>query len=240
MNPVRPRRSLQGTVQVAGVHDLAEAELLLAEGVDFLALPLRLPDGREDLPESEAKRIFQAIAGRAQRVLVTYLTDALALTGFADEMGCDWLQLHGEVSKETVAAVRAARPELGLVVSLVVASEDPAPVLVRARNLAPYVDAFLTDTLDPETGRRGATGRTHPWSVDRALVDARLAPVILAGGLDPANVATAVTTVAPAAVDVHTGVEGPDGRKDPERVRRFVARAREALEAVHRRHGGDA
>jgi phosphoribosylanthranilate isomerase len=240
MKPARPRRSLDGIVQVAGVHDLAEAELLLAEGVDFVALPLRLPDGREDLPESEAKRIFQAIAGRAQRVLVTYLTDALALTGFADEMGCDWLQLHGEVSKETVAAVRAARPELGLVVSLAVASDDPNPVLVRARNLAPYVDAFLTDTLDPDTGRRGATGRTHPWSVDRALVDARLAPVILAGGLRPENVATAVTTVAPAAVDVHTGVEGPDGRKDPERLRRFLARAREALAAVQERGGSGA
>ncbi|MEE4381802.1 MAG: phosphoribosylanthranilate isomerase [Pseudomonadales bacterium] len=239
MNADRPRRPLGGTIQVAGVHDLAEAELLLAEGVDFLALPLRLPDGREDLSEAAARRLFAALEGRVQRVLVTYLTDALALTRFADDLGCDWLQLHGEVSKETVAAVRRARPELGLVVALPIAGEDPAPVLARARSLAPSVDAFLTDTLDAETGRRGATGRTHAWSVDRALVDAKLAPVILAGGLDPANVATAVTTVAPAAVDVHTGVEGPDGRKDPERVRRFVARAREALEAVHRHAGGE-
>jgi phosphoribosylanthranilate isomerase len=50
--------------------------------------------------------------------------------------------------------------------------------------------------------------------------------VILAGGLTADNVRAAIAAVRPAGVDAHTGVEGPDGRKDPALVRRFVAEAR--------------
>jgi phosphoribosylanthranilate isomerase len=85
------------------------------------------------------------------------------------------------------------------------------------------VDAFITDTYDPTTGRSGATGKTHAWGVSRRLVELSPKPVILAGGLTPENVRAAVLAVRPAGVDVHTGVEGPDGRKAPRLVEHFVA-----------------
>jgi len=56
-------------------------------------------------------------------------------------------------------------------------------------------------------------------------VERSLKPVILAGGLTPENVREAIVTVRPAGVDAHTGVEGPDRRKDPVKVRRFVEEA---------------
>lgn len=53
-------------------------------------------------------------------------------------------------------------------------------------------------------------------------------PVLLAGGLNPENVATAIRQVCPWGVDVHTGVEHADGRRDFARIRQFVARAKAA------------
>ena len=87
----------------------------------------------------------------------------------------------------------------------------------------------LTDTYAPETGAAGATGRTHDWAVSRRLVELSPRPVILAGGLTPANVRQAIAAVRAAAVDVHTGVEDASGRKDRAKVREFVAEARAAF-----------
>jgi len=95
-----------------------------------------------------------------------------------------------------------------------------------AQAYSPVCDAFITDTFDPSTGASGATGRVHDWRVSAELVRSCLRPVILAGGLNPANVREAILSVCPAAVDVHTGVETSDGSKDPELVRAFVRAAR--------------
>jgi phosphoribosylanthranilate isomerase len=218
-------------VQVAGIHDLAEAELLVAAGVDFLGFPLRLPDGREDLEEAEAARVCAALAGRADRVLITYQDDAAGILALAERLSCEWVQLHGEVTPALAAALRARRPQLGLIVALVIRDGDRDAVLDRARAFAPEVDAFITDTFDARTGRRGATGLVHDWQVSRAVVELALRPVILAGGLHAGNVVEAIRQVRPAAVDVHTGVEGADGRKDLGAVTAFVAAAKGAFAA---------
>jgi phosphoribosylanthranilate isomerase len=84
--------------------------------------------------------------------------------------------------------------------------------------------AVLLDAQVP--GEYGGTGRTAPWHL---LADFRPpVPVILAGGLTPDNVAAAVRLVKPYAVDVASGVEKSPGQKDPEKIRRFIANAREA------------
>jgi phosphoribosylanthranilate isomerase len=90
-----------------------------------------------------------------------------------------------------------------------VAGWQPAAVLV---------DAFVE-------GQHGGTGRTAPWDL---LADFRPGvPLILAGGLTPENVAEAVTLVRPWGVDVASGVESAPGRKDPERVVRFLRAVRD-------------
>jgi phosphoribosylanthranilate isomerase len=85
--------------------------------------------------------------------------------------------------------------------------------------------AVLLDAHAP--GQHGGTGQTIPWKL---LADFRPeVPVILAGGLTPENVAEAIRIVRPYAVDVASGVEGAPGKKDPEKMRRFIAQAREAF-----------
>ena len=94
---------------------------------------------------------------------------------------------------------------------------------------APLVDAFITHTLATTPGPSGATGKTHDWAISRRLVQASPKPVILAGGLNPGNVGAATRAVRPAGVDVHTGIEGENGRKRRDLTLRFVAEARAAF-----------
>ena len=105
----------------------------------------------------------------------------------------------------------------------------------QRREFGPHVDAFITDTWDPQTGARGATGKTHDWDVSRRIVETAARPVILAGGLTPENVGHAILQVGPAGVDAHTGVEKPDGMKDPALVRAFVEEARRAFAVLKRK-----
>jgi phosphoribosylanthranilate isomerase len=93
------------------------------------------------------------------------------------------------------------------------------------------LDGVLLDA--PASGAYGGTGRKADWS---AIVDFRRwlgdTPLILAGGLTPDNVAEAIRIVRPAAVDVASGVESAPGKKDPAKVRDFVANALGAFDAL--------
>ena len=117
--------------------------------------------------------------------------------------------------------------------SLLVIGKTAAKALENMiRELSPFIDAFITDTFDPETGASGATGRTHDWRVSRRLVELSDRPVILAGGLTPENVRKAILEVQPAGVDSHTGVEESSGRKSREKVHKFVSEAHEGFALI--------
>ena len=90
----------------------------------------------------------------------------------------------------------------------------PAAILVDA-----YVD-----------GQHGGTGQKAPWDL---LVNFKPGvPLILAGGLTPQNVGEAIRLVKPDGVDVASGVESSPGKKDPQKVRQFIASAREAAARI--------
>jgi phosphoribosylanthranilate isomerase len=92
----------------------------------------------------------------------------------------------------------------------------------RLRGALP--SAVLVDASVP--GQYGGTGRQAPWHLLATFRPG--VPLILAGGLTPDNVAEAVRLVRPYAVDVASGVESAPGHKDPDKVRRFIDKAREA------------
>jgi phosphoribosylanthranilate isomerase len=83
------------------------------------------------------------------------------------------------------------------------------------------VDAFLLDSININTGQVGGTGQTHDWTISREIARRVRRPVILAGGLNPENVAEAIRLVAPFGVDVNSGTKGADGFKDAEKMRAF-------------------
>jgi len=92
---------------------------------------------------------------------------------------------------------------------------------LTAMDLQPYeevVSGFLLDTYDKK--QAGGTGKTFDWSLIHKLQPGK--PVILAGGLGPANAARAIAAVRPFAVDVNSAIETKPGRKDPVLISRLV------------------
>lgn len=132
----------------------------------------------------------------------------------AETAGLTLVQLHGRESPEICGS---AWPRVWKAFSL---TRGPAGLL------APYpVEAFVVDSGTDVMP--GGTGRTADWGAAAEFVRESPRPVVLAGGLTPENVATAVDRVRPWGVDVSSGVESAPGRKDEARMREFVNRCRE-------------
>lgn len=223
---------MQGLIQVAGVIDQTEADLIIEEGADWLGFALRLPAKNEDLSEADAAAIIKAIQPEHKGVIITYLTDADEIKAFCAEMGVGALQLHGDVPPAELRKLRTIAPDLFVLKSLVVKA-DNMPELTRiVDGASDWVDMFITDSFNPATGAKGATGLVHDWDVSAELVRVSPRPLMLAGGLTPDNVAAAIEKVRPAAVDAHTGLENPTRRKDRNKVRTFVQEARGAFARI--------
>jgi len=128
--------------------------------------------------------------------------------------GLDVVQLHGDEPPENCRI-----PGRRVVKAIRVRNRESLSVMERYD-----VAAILLDAWDPD--RFGGTGRPCDWLLASDV--ARTRRVILAGGLNPENVAEAVRIVSPYAVDVSSGVEAEPGRKDPRQVAAFIRAAKGA------------
>ena len=222
-----------GLIQVAGIIDSAEARMLVESGVTHLGFPLRLTVHKEDISGKEAGRIIRSLKPPCFGVLITYLKRAEDILSFCHQLGVRKVQIHADVSPDELANLRKLDSKLYIIKSLIVKDNNLSELEAQLSDYCPHADAFITDTYDPETGACGATGKTHNWDISRRLVSISPKPVILAGGLRPDNVRAAIQYVRPAGVDVHTGVESSNGRKDPHLVHKLVAEARDAFAKVN-------
>ena len=220
---------MKGLIQIAGILDEEEARMLVRAGVHRLGFPLRIFPHREDLTEGAAAKVIRRILPPTEAVLVTYESCARAIADLISKLGVGRVQIHGEIALEEISNLRRLFPRIHITKSLIVKYDNLELLEEALQQFAPSVDAFITDTYDPETGACGATGKTHDWAISRRLVELSPRPVILAGGLRPENVKEAILRVRPVGVDAHTGVEDPNGRKDAQKVEAFVRAAKEAF-----------
>ena len=216
-------------IQIAGILDEEEALMLVKAGVRRLGFPLRIFPHREDLTVEAAARVIRGVPPTAEAVLITYESRTRAIADLVSKLGVRGVQIHGDIALEEIPNLRRLSPRIHITKSLIVKGDNLAVLEKLLLRFAPHVDTFITDTYDPETGACGATGKTHDWTISRRIVELSPRPVILAGGLRPENVKEAILRVRPAGVDAHTGVEGPDGRKDAQKVGAFVRAAKEAF-----------
>jgi len=223
---------MNNMIQIAGIKDVAEAHLLVHQGVTHLGFTHRLSVHAEDTTEEHSKTIIAALPAQVHKILICYLDKADDIAQLADYLGTDGVQIHGDITPAELKKLNHIRPQLKRIKSLIVTNNNGPVLFETVKALSPSVDYFITDTYDPATGATGATGKTHNWTISAQLVRLSAKPVILAGGLNPHNVATAITTVRPFGVDAHSGVEDQQGRKDPRLVKQFVDNAVHAFKRL--------
>jgi phosphoribosylanthranilate isomerase len=209
-------------IKICGLTDPADAEQAARLGVEAIGLNFYERSPRFVDP-ARAAAILGALPPAVEAVAVfvhQQLRPALELVRRLERI--QTLQWHGEDrepdSPETYRLIPAFR------VRDCASLEEIRRFLEQLSACGVVPAAVLADAHVP--GQPGGTGQTAPWEL---LADFRPGvPLYLAGGLTPENVAEAVHVVRPDAVDVASGVESRPGRKDLERMRRFVANAREA------------
>ncbi len=225
-------------IQIAGIQDKDEAEMLVNSGINYLGFPLRLPVNKEDISEKDAAKIIKSLVAPNYGIIITYLSLADDIKKFCNELGCKIVQLHGAIETSELIKLKNIFPELVIIKSLVTGKYSVTELKDIIDEQSNFVDAFITDTFNPTTGATGATGLTHDWEISRELVQYSSKPIILAGGLTPDNVYDAIVKVQPAGVDSHTGVEDESGSKDISKVESFYNNSIKAFAQIERSRVG--
>ena len=210
-------------VKICGIRTLEEARLAIDAGADALGFLVDVGEAKCAVGTATASAIISGLPPFVSSVVVSTSTDSKALIRLAKATGANTLQLQGPVTPDIIRAVKAVFFNMKVYAAVHVADGS---ALENARELGEAADAIILDSADK--GALGGTGKVHDWDISKQIVEASSLPVILAGGLNPENIAEAVRKVRPYAVDVRTGVSNPDGSKDIEKVRLFIERAKSA------------
>ena len=205
-------------VKICGLTRSVDAEFADAAGASYLGV-IFAGGPRERSPE-DARAV---LSGRRARKVGVFASQSPAeIASIASLVGLDVVQLHGGADVARIAEVRAAT---GLEVWAVVRTSTGL-LTDEHEEVADAADALVVDALAP--GQLGGNGVTLPWLELGESLDAMASGhrVVLAGGLNPDNVAEAIDYVSPMVVDVSSGVESSPGIKDQKLVRAFIAAAR--------------
>jgi phosphoribosylanthranilate isomerase len=207
MKPHRTRAKICGITRVEDALAAAEA------GADAIGLVFAASPRRVDL--AQARAIRRVLPPFVSSVALFVNPTRAEVEVVLAEVGPDWLQFHGEETPAFCAGF--GRPYFKA------ARVRPESDLIQYA--AQYADAgaLLLDAWSPDA--HGGTGHRFDWG----LIPSDLPkPVILAGGLDAGNVAEAIVTVRPWAVDVSSGVEAAKGIKDAAKIAAFMKEVRNA------------
>jgi phosphoribosylanthranilate isomerase len=204
-------------VKICGITNSEDARAAVESGADALGFIFFSGSPRYLSPDAAA-RIIAQLPPFVVKVGVFVDAPRDGVLEIAHSTGIDAIQLHGSESAAECEQLAGTR----LKVIKAFRMKDTGTL----EEIATYpVSAFLLDSYVP--GQLGGTGAKFNW--DLALNAKQFGrPIILAGGLDPENVSDAVAKVGPYGVDVSSAVEISPGKKDLEKVRRFIARAKQA------------
>ena len=213
-------------MKICCISSPEEAALAIACGADALGLVGHMPSGPGVIDDHLISDIVDRVPPPVASFLLTSETKSDAIVHHARRCRADTIQLVDQVEPDVYPIIRAALPSRRLVQVIHVEGEETVDAAIDAAKLA---DAILLDSGRPsaEVKELGGTGRTHDWTISRAIVEVCPRPVFLAGGLSPDNVGEAIRQVRPFGVDLCSGVR-TDDRLDAVKLRAFVEAAAKA------------
>lgn len=207
-----------GYIKICGVRRLKDAALAYAYGATAVGLVFAARSPRR-VTVSEARRIRRELGPWPALVGVFVDEPLRTVKAVVEEVGLSAVQLHGserpgyERVLGELTTIKAVRVGAGF---------DPRCMSGHRPG------AWLFDT--DVTGAAGGTGRAFDWSLLKRVRTDR--PIILAGGLDAANVARAIRQVRPYGVEASSRIESSPGSKDPVAMKRFIVNAQKAFKTL--------
>ena len=212
-------------IKICGIRTLEDALVAIDAGADMLGFNFYTPSPRYIAPENCAELIaslksqvasLSAPDSRLTTVGIFVNENPQRVQEIIETCHLDLAQLAGDESSEDLAqldgkAFKAVRPKS------IAEAGDALKKFGRKKAPALLVDSHVK-------GAYGGTGETGDWALVRHLSEQ--APILLAGGLTPENVAAAIQTVNPWGVDVASGVESSPGIKDPSKISAFISAAK--------------
>jgi phosphoribosylanthranilate isomerase len=219
-------------IKICATTNLDDALASLDAGAN--ALGFIFTAGPRQITPASAAAIIAALPLSTEKIGVVVNESPDALAKLANDIGLTGLQLHGDEPPDQLPEYRRV---LGLrkIIKTLQAREllaDPSKLeaYLAARD---SIDGILLDSGSPTA--RGGIGISFDWNAALPIVERikQHLPVIIAGGLTPDNVADAIRRFDPCGVDVVSGVELSPGKKDPAKLRAFIAAARTAASSDH-------
>jgi len=208
-------------IKICGIREEVHALAAVEAGADFIGFVFA-PTRRQVSP-AKAREIVDTVkksSSAIKTVGVFVDTPASEVNRIADFCGLDWVQLSGNESWEYCRQI--ARPIIKAIrIGQQLREEINAELTVGLKTLSPQ--RFITLLDSQVEGKYGGTGITFNWRLAQQV--AKEFPVIIAGGLNPENVAQAIEIATPWGVDVSSGVE-TDGTKDIAKIKAFIEAVR--------------
>ncbi|MBI4208847.1 MAG: phosphoribosylanthranilate isomerase [Deltaproteobacteria bacterium] len=194
-------------VKICGITSLEDAEMAVEAGVDALGLNFFARSPRSVSVE-QAKAIIRAISEPVEWVGIFVNESPVRIQELAKELPLDWVQLHGDEDRLLLEQLRGVQR----IKAIRVQTQND---LEQIRAIP--AEAYLLESL---SSKYGGTGKE--WNWEWGMKWTPNYRIILSGGLKPENVGEVIQKVRPYGVDVCSGVEASPGKKDREKVFRFV------------------
>jgi len=214
-------------IKICATTNLDDALASIDAGAN--ALGFILAESSRRITVETAAQIIAALPPSTEKIGVVVNETPDALAKLANDIGLTGVQLHGDEPAGQLPEFRRALGLRKIIKTLqareLLAAPETLDEYLRNSN---FIDGILLDSGSPAA--RGGTGVLFDWNAAFPIVERikQHLPVVIAGGLTPVSVADAIRLFDPCGVDVVSGVEFSPGKKDPAKVRAFIAAARAA------------
>ena len=195
-------------VKICGITRAEDALQVAKLGGDAIGFIFYPPSPRYITPE-HAKPIADISEKSGLSRVGVFVNPSLAeLESVLQHVNLNFIQLHGNETPSFVSEVKQKFPGHRIIKA----------VRLDSAETTEHYDADY-ELLDHPSQEWGGSGQVVPWSKAKAYVHSKLRPILLAGGLHPANILSAINTVNPAGIDLSSGVETSPGIKSEEKLR---------------------
>jgi len=211
-------------IQIYSMTSVADAVATAEAGAHLIGVVVAEPGMVPEAIDAElAREIHSAIRPRSRGIVLSLSDDRDEICAMVDKVRPDIVHIAArEIEPEDCAWIRGRITPVRLLRAVAVRAGETLTEVEAHQRCADYV---MLEAGAMGAPYRGVGGETHDWSICRTVVERSKIPVVLAGGLSASNVGEAIKAVRPWGVDsfTHTDLAGQRGRKDPARVRAFIA-----------------